>query len=514
MIPTRKQLDEVSRLREGTLQDVPFAVLTLALAFHQRTVVLELHRNQVEKKVVFDSGVPVDCRSNLANETLGRFMVSAGRLSLENFTAAFAESASRNVPLGEILVEKGLVTPVELFRVLQQNLGRKLLDGFTWREGKFHLGSDIPDVASPLKVRVPQLLVTGIAKFAAQQDVDSSIVPLVGKPLALHPEPLFPLDEIRLSPRQTAVTDALRKPARLDEIAASTELSYDEISRLLYALAMLGVVTPADQIPKGVIVPKSPVVPAAPPVAETPRPEMQRDPAAVDRLKNDLMQRYLAFRRQDAFELLAVSEDASSQEIDKAFLDMSRKCAPWNFSSGDLRSLSDKAEELYLATSRSYAQLADTEQRNSLIHRRRALREERRIQDSASRYKVKTDLLDPEVQFRKGKELMNAGKYKEAITIIEFASDCDAQNSTYRAELAYCRYLFSPTLVTGNQSLRELQEAIRIDSGCGLAFFYAGEIGTAVGSREQAEKFYRSAIKLMTPDRRPIDALKALERKK
>ena len=200
--------------------------------------------------------------------------------------------------------------------------------------------------------------------------------------------------------------------------------------------------------------------------------------------------------------------------IQKAFLETSRKFAPWTFTSGELQSLSDKAEELYLATSRAYAQLADPEQRTSLIHNRRTLREERRTQDASSRYKVKTDLLDPEVQFRKGKELMNAGKYREAIAIIEFASDCDAQNSVYRAELAYCRFLFSPTLVTGNQSLREIQEAIRIDPACGIAHFYAGEINAAVGSRDQAEKSYRSAIKLMAPDRRPIDALKALERKK
>jgi len=515
MIPTRQQLDDVSRLREGTLQEIPFAVLTLALAVHRSTVVLELHRNQVEKMVVFDAGVPVDCRSNLANETLGRFMVSAGRLSDEDFTASFAQSASRGVPLGEILVEKGLITPFELFRILQQNLARKLLDGFTWREGQFRLHVELPDVASPLKVRVPQLLVTGLAKFAAQQDVDSSIVPLVGKPLALHPAPLFPLEEIKLSPRQSVVIEALRKPKRLDEIASSSELSYDEISRLLYALAMLGVVAPADQIPKGAAAP-APQPSRQPPVTPSPSPSSAPplDPAAVERKRNDLMQSYLSFGRHDAFQLLGVPEDATPVVIQKAFLDMSRKFAPWSFSSPDLMSLSDKAEELYFASARAYAQLADPEQRNSLIHRRRTLREDKKVQDAASRYKVKTDLLDPEVQFRKGKELMTAGKYREAITIIEFASDCDAQNSLYRAELAYCRFLHSPTTVTGNQALRDLQEAVRIDPACGIAHFYAGEIGAATGARDQAEKSYRSAIKLMAPDRRPIDALKALERKK
>ena len=43
-----------------------------------------------------------------------------------------------------------------------------------------------------------------------------------------------------------------------------------------------------------------------------------------------------------------------------------------------------------------------------------------------------------------------------------------------------------------------------------LAAFYAGEIERQVGSIAEAEAHLRRAIKLMSPDRRPIEALKAL----
>ena len=127
---------------------------------------------------------------------------------------------------------------------------------------------------------------------------------------------------------------------------------------------------------------------------------------------------------------------------------------------------------------------------------------------------IKTDLLDSEAQFKKGKAAMEAGKYRDAVMLLEFASDCDPQNGIYAAELAWCRFLNSSAAAP--QAIRELQETLRRDQNCGLAAFYAGEIERQVGNYDEAENHLRRAIKLMSPDRRPIDALKTLstERKR
>ena len=78
-IPKAEQLREIGRLREGSLETVPFSVLLHALALRGRTAMLSLERNQMRKTIVLDDGVPVDCRSNLVHETLGRFMVASGK---------------------------------------------------------------------------------------------------------------------------------------------------------------------------------------------------------------------------------------------------------------------------------------------------------------------------------------------------------------------------------------------------------------------------------------------------
>ncbi len=541
MIPTPERLEEIARLRDGNLAEVPVSPLLLAHALRQNTLVLEVRRRQVWKRILFENGVPVDCRSNLSHETLGRYMVIEGKLSEEDFTACLSRSAARGVPLGEILLENGLVTAVDLFRLLQQNLAKKLLDLFTWSEGEFRWLDEPASTESSLKVKVPQLILTGVARFTPQEEVDMSVAPLVGKKLVLHPKPPLPLEELRLNKHQSQLAEALRPGRRMGELAEATGLPVDEITRLLYALCILGVVVPADALPRELAaaatpallsgtgafprpvpappaVPTIPATPSAPALAMPPaqaatvavRSVPDATPQEAERRRNEVMQAYLSYRRQDAFDLLGVPEEGTQPLFDAKFLGYSRRFAPWDLDSPDL---AEKARDLFLAGARAYAELSDREQRGTLLFRRKTLRDERAKKPAAS-FAIKTDLLDAEAQHKKGKALMDSGKVREAVVLLEFAADCDPQNSQYAAELAYCRFL--TTTAHAGRALKELQETLRRDPNCGLAAFYAGEIHRQAGSAAEAEDYLRRAIKLMSPDRRPIDALKALstERKR
>lgn len=510
MIPTAEQLEEIARLREGSLAEVPFAPLLLAHALRQRSLVLEVRRRQVWKRILIEDGVPVDCRSNLTHETLGRFMVAEGKLGEEDFTACLSRSASRGVPFGEILLEHGLVTAADLFRILQQNLAKKLLDLFTWNEGELRWLDEAPASESSLKVKVPQLILTGVTRFAPQEEVDMSVAPLVGKKLVLHPRPPFPFEDLRLSRHQSQITEALRPPGRrMGELAELTQLPVDEITRVLYALSILGVVATADAVPKDLTSTGSfsrPVLtpPPPPPAATVPVAAAAPADPELERRRNEIMQAYLSYRRQDAFDLLGAPEDGTPAVFEERFLDFSRRFSPWTLPPGDL---AEKARDLFVSGARAFAELADVEQRNTLLFRRKTLREERAKRPTAS-FAIKTDLLDSESQYKKGRTLMDTGKHREALMLLEFAADCDPQNSLYAAELAYCRFQVSSANAT--RALKELNETLRRDPNCGLAAFYAGEIERQVGNTAEAEAHLRRAIKLMSPDRRPIEALKAL----
>lgn len=506
MIPSPGQLEAISHLREGDLSETPFAVLLHALASQKNSVVLEIERPPMKKSIILEHGVPVDCRSNILQDTFGYFLIGLGRLTEEGCQTALSKAASHGIQLGEMLILDGVINPTELYRLLQQSLAKKLLDVFTWRSGRFRILDDTPEVESPLAVRVAQLVVTGISKFALQEEVNLAIGEIVGKKLFLHPRPSYAMSEIRLNSHQQQLIDLLATGKRIDELAAETSVPFDDINRLLYSLSVIGAVVPEEWLPKGPA--PEPEAPAKPAVFAAPA-DVPRSAAEVEVLRNQLMDAYLRHRKQDAFELLGLADDAGQVDIEQRFLEFADRFAPARYSIPELEDLQEKAEDLFLAGGRAFGELCDVERRNSLVLRRQNLQQRSGTPNASERFKIKSNLLDSELQYRRGKALMDKGNYREALQQIQFAYDCDPQNSTYRAELAYCTYLDDPK-GAADGALEELTETLRIDPKSGLSRYYAGCIHAALGNRREAEDLLRQSIRAMMPDRRPIEALKTL----
>lgn len=524
MIPTPEQLDAIAQRPEGDLREVPFAALLKALAAHEKTVTLEIRRGQLTKEILLEYGVPVDCRSNLIHETLGRFMVAQGKLTEEENATYLRESVTRGMQFGEVLREKGVVDSSELFRILQQNLAKKLLDGFTWSEGEYRVRRDTPEVVSALKVRVPQLIVTGITRFASQEEVNAGVWPLAGRELQAHPNPTwFPLGRLKMTDAQRRVVEAFHGPRTIRDAAKASAVPFEEVTRLTYALALLGAVTPAEDLRDLVGEPGPPSwiwepEPETPSEGSEPAdgPE-DLEPLSADEvtdLRNRVMEAYLAHRKQDPFDLLEVPEDAGVVTIRQRFLLFAHRYAPWRFRRPELAAIAEEAEDLFVAGARAFGELMDHEQRNTLLYRRKVLTEEsQRRAQPPSDFKIQTDLLDPEKQYARGRALLGEGRHREALEHFEFAADCDPQNGAYRAEAAHTRYLLAPE-VHAEESLAELAEALRIDPQCGIAALYAGEVHRHQGNWDQSERYLRRANQLMAPDRRPIDALKTLAKQR
>lgn len=512
MIPKPEDFADLVRGGEGDLKSIPFAVLLAALARQETTAVLTIERRQLTKDIVFEYGVPVDCRSNMVHETLGRFMVSQGKLDPEVHDTCLRESITRGVPMGEILREKEILDSSELFRILQANLAKKLLDGFSWSDGTYRLGFDVPKVESPLKVRVPQLIVTGLTKFAPQGEVNALAWPLVGQTLGVHPEPPFSLDEVKLTEAQKKLVDLLATtPQPIKDLAENGDVPFEAATRLIYALAVLGVVAPVEDLPRA----SAYETPAATPPPPRESAGLESDTLSsveLKELENRVMEAYLAHRRQDAFDLLGLPEEASVADIREAYLDFAHSYAPWRYQDPGLAGLIDEATDLFYAGARAFAELMDTEQRNTLLYRRKVLREEETKKEPAG-FQIETDLLDPETQYQKGLALLEAGNPREAVDVLEFAADCDPQNGLYRAQAAWARYRTDPK-IHGLKALEDLEQALRADPRCGLAAYYAGEICRERGEYDRAERFLRQANPLMAPDRRPIEALRALARER
>ncbi len=502
MVYSDDDLQRIAEMQEGSLEDISFAVLLNALSRSARSVVLEINRNQLTKEIVFESGSPVECRSNLVHETLSRFMVSAGKIDEAIANACFAESCTSGKRFGDILIERGIINAEGLFKLLQQNLAKKLLDGFSWRDGSFRMIEHVGSSDSNLKVNVAQLIIIGVTRFATQAQVDGSIGPLIGKSLTMHPEPFFSLDDIKLSAAQKPLVEVLSKRnLRVDELAGETGIPYQDLTRLLYAMTLIGNVIREDQMPAGIASQATLSEPTIKPEIRVADP-----PSSNDESRNDLMGLVLNHRRMDAFELLGIEENSALDFVEKRFLEFAEKYRPSRFEN-DLR---DRAQVVFLAGARAYGKLIDPARRRTLAESRSTVNEPKSRGGSGDQFRIETNLLDPAKQFEMGIKLMAKGDFRAALTQLEFAADLDSQNAVYRAEVAFCRFKIDPEH-QGRSGLVDLQQALRIDPRCGIAMYYAGEILRFQGRFAEAEDVLQKAIKPMTPDRRPIDALREIK---
>ena len=220
-------------MTQGNLTEIPFAVLLHAMAVTRRSAVLELARNAVTKVVVLEQGVPVECRSNLLHETLGQVLVERNMITDEQRQRCLNQSVSGERHLGEILIGHALITPSELFRVLQQTLARKLLHVFTWRSGTFRVLQGPEQVESPFKIKTAQLIVTGVSRFALEDEVRDTMDPLREVKLSLDLRPPYWLADIRLTPDQKDLIDRLRDGKTIEELEAESPIPDEKLIRFL-----------------------------------------------------------------------------------------------------------------------------------------------------------------------------------------------------------------------------------------------------------------------------------------
>jgi len=517
VIPNHEQLLAISQMTKGDLGEIPFPVLLHALAVHHRSVVLSIERRQVKKDVILENGVPVDCQSNLLPDTLGKFMVGRGDLTEEQNLAILAKSATTGKSFSDLLVTEGVVNPHDLYKILQQNLAKKLLDAFTWRSGAFRVSSNLPEVDSPLKVNAPQLVLTGISKFAPEGEIAEAMAPFEAKKFFVHRKPPIPLQDLRLSKEHQAVLRLLTQGKTLAELQAGAGVDKNRALRLLYSLAVIGAAIPEDwreaepeADTEGDIPDSDFAASALLPVPSSMPPAIGNVDVNVVEIRNQVMEMYLRYRKLDAFELLGISEDATREQVEKAFIDYCEKFLPARFASADLQPMEEKARDLFLAGGRAFGELSNPETRNSLIGGRQSRFRQLSSEEARNAFAIKSELLDSETQFAKGIALVKQGKYADALELLQFAHDCEPQNGLYRAELAYCRYRKAPEF-EAKTAIDALRETVRIDPECGLAYYYAGLIHADNAEFAEAEPLFQRAIKLMAPDRRPIDALKKLK---
>lgn len=525
--------NDVLKAREGNLQETPLPLLLNAILAEERTCTLELRHRQLEKRIVFEDGSPVACTSNLLHETLGKYLVEKGKLTEVQYQTALAESISTGTQLGELLVRKQLVAPFDLYKQLQANLAHKILDAFRWSDAKYRLIADAEPSESALRINTAQLILTGTSNLLPFDTVATHLTFVDEQRFTAVATPPPAAGDLKLSGKDARFFQVLRSRPNFGELMQQTGLDVEPAMRKLYALMVLGLADVAENVPTqtATVAPRPEAAPdrrpatpatastvaAAPPNGAAPpvrspddaataaaNPDADDDPAARDAL----LKVFLEHRTKDPFTLLGVTENVTTTQLKKAFLDAADRFAPLRFGSVDLK---EKAETLLIAYARAFSTLVDPEQLALWKQRRKATEERRRTEvkpSTADQFRIRTDLLDSKSQYDEARRRLDANNPRGALEYFEYACDIDAK-PIYRAWRAWARYLVDPD-ANAKLALLELNDVCRNDTAPDEAFRFAGEIHRRAGNYPDAETMYRKAFKLSPQNRQYADVLAQL----
>ena len=502
----------------GTIAETPLPLLVQAIFSEQRTVALELKLRGLEKRLQFEDGSPVACRSNLLHETLGKTLVNKGKLTEEQYQRALGESVQTGQRMGELLVSQKLISAFDLYKVMQANLALKILDAFRWHDATFRLAEETAPAELALRVNPAQLVLTGVTGVLSFDVVAQGLAFTDDQRFGLVPAPPHAWKGLRLSTRDSKLVQALRARPTLDELMQRTGLDLEESMRRLYALTVLGFVAFAEALPAEPQRAAAPA-PAAPasqqgapphaPQAAPAGPDLEEEAPEetgatvleeTDELKNLLLGAYLNHRTQDPFDLLGIPEQADAVAARKAFLELADRYCPLRFRSPDMR---EKADALLAARARALGELSIPEQA-SLWRKRRAAAAEKA--SGASRpttheqFRIKTDLLDASTQFAEASRRLEAGNFRGAMEYFQFATDIEP-SGVNRAHLAWARYLVDPQR-NSRLVLGELAGLQKQEPGCNRAWYFAGEIERSLGLYAEAEEAFKRAYKTDLGDKK------------
>jgi curved DNA-binding protein CbpA len=497
---------DLQKTREGNLTEAPFPVLLDAIHRAGLSCALELSLRQLRKRILFEEGAPVACESNLLHETLGKRLVELGKLTEAQYQTALGDSIKGGEPIEELLVHSGLVTPYELYRQLQASLAQKILDCFRWTEATWKLSLDAEPAKSPLRMNAAKLVFTGIVTQLPFEIVSSQLELSDTQRYAAVATPPETAQSLKLAAKDQRFLQVLKSGLTFAELTAKTQLEVEPALRRLFALLVLGLVdrtgaqTTAAQPANAQAAPE----PAAPSAPEKPAgvPFADDDP----KVRDQLIAAFLEHRTREPFALLGVKPDVTAIALRQRFLELADTFSPVRFSSSELK---EKAEQLLVAHARAFAMLADPEQKNLAIERRRVAEEKLRAPrpSTVEQFKIRTDLLDAETQYAEGRKRLKEGNPRGALEYFEYACDIDPK-PRHRAWRAWARYRTDPAR-HARLAIQELNALMNEEGVTDEVFALAGQIHQQTGAHAEAESCFRRAYKLNPSERAYAEGIQA-----
>ena len=464
---------ETGRLSiEGNLSETAFARILHNLYSLRATGLLHLENNNLKKVVYIRNGYPIFVRSNLVREFLGQMLVRTGLLSDEVLAESLEASKQSNQRHGTALIEMGLLEPHQLNDALRTQVLDKLLDIFSWPEGKYRFvqAREFKQGVTSIDLSPANLILQGLRDHANRDQVLKILEPHFEHYLQQAESPLYRFQDIQLSVNEQRILASCQGNETLSEVLKRHLLSRKEAEPLLAALLTTGILV-ARMEPKEA------------------KEDVACDETELTRARREsFLKDYAWMMEQDYFTLLGVSESDSREQVRKSFYNMVKKYHPDRFfEQNALPDLKDKVNALFQHISDAHETLSDANAKTHYLN-------DRQGEKNSSTTSLE-NILQAETAFQKGIIFFRVKKYDQAKKAFAEALEISPSEAEYLMYQAWCAYKFNPKAADVIINARKnLLRAIELNPKLSLAHLFLGYVCKDEGNKKEALRRFEKAI--------------------
>jgi serine/threonine protein kinase len=147
----------------GDLKMMKLSVILRWISSGEKTGVLHLDGESVQKRIVFSEGTISSSWSNDPTEFLGQFLVRSGLVTEEQLFKALLKQEQQGRLLGTILVAEGALTEEQFLYAMRLKAEESIYELFLWEAGRFEFLEDESAHKAPIKLSlaVPDVVAEG-----------------------------------------------------------------------------------------------------------------------------------------------------------------------------------------------------------------------------------------------------------------------------------------------------------------------------------------------------------------
>ncbi len=218
--------------------------LIIPKIFHQVTSrrlcgKLRFHRGTSQKEFFFRKGKVVHIASSLKHEIVGSFLLRRGAVTQEQMRQAIERAGEFGGRIGDTLVSLSILSPYQLFELLDLQYREKFLQLFEWESGGYEFFEGIPSPVemSPADATVYHFLIDGFRRHVVEGELVEFLSPFKEAVVHMVPNRYLRVEDLPLNTRESRILAKLQKHPRVATV--QLEDKEPETLRLIRYLMVL-----------------------------------------------------------------------------------------------------------------------------------------------------------------------------------------------------------------------------------------------------------------------------------